>query len=172
VREVSAIAIQKVWRKMKEFTKVGSPVDANQVQESKEVLRAMQNLKAIRLAPLAFEQDFSARVESKIWGLSHQVESMSTEVKESQEATRNMVLKEMALIQGRMVKTMLDEMRASASNRGTPDAAQVRAGKSPKKSGSKGTPQKKGTGAGNVFSTLSVAKKRAAPIRSRRLSRD
>jgi len=40
------------------------------------------------------------------------------------------------------------------------------------KNSGKGTPKKKGTGVGNVFSTLAVAKKRAAPIRSRRLSRD
>ena len=77
-----------------------------------QVLRAVAKLKAVRTAPLDYEQDFAARVESKLWDLNREVDTLKGEVKREQEETRNIVLKEMALIQGRMVKTMLDEIRS------------------------------------------------------------
>lgn len=186
VRVVSAIAIQSIWRKMREYRirRHGSPKNAPQgkkPEDSKEVLRAIQKLKAVRKAPIDFDQDFTARVESKVWDLNRECAELKDEVKRESEITRGMVLKEMALIQGRMVKTMLEEIRsesapprAMAASRGDrpPDAGG--GGKNGgKKGGGKSMPKKGGgTGVGNVFSTLAVAKKRAAPIRSRRLSRD
>jgi cell division septum initiation protein DivIVA len=195
VREMSAIAIQTVWRKMKEYGRTGAnrdnskskskskrPVSRGSHAESKEVLLRMEQLKLMRTSPVDYEQDFSARVESKVWDLNREVEELKTEVQTQHENFRKDVLKEMALIQGRMVTSLLKEVRQASSERQKVQQQDNSGNRSPtaggKKNGGKKPPKKSagdsgGAGAtGNVFATMAVAKKRAAPVRSRRLSRD
>ena len=186
MREMSAIAIQTVWRKMKEYGRTGAnrdnskskskrPVSRGSHAESKEVLLRMEQLKLMRTSPVDYEQDFSARVESKVWDLNREVEELKTEVQTQHENFRKEVLKEMALIQGRMVTSLLKEVRQASSERQKVQQQDNSGNRSPtaggKKNGGKKPPKKSagdsgGAGAtGNVFATMAVAKKRAAPVR-------
>ena len=135
----------------------------------------MEQLKLMRTSPVDYEQDFSARVESKVWDLNREVEELKTEVQTQHENFRKDVLKEMALIQGRMVTSLLKEVRQASSERQKVQQQDNSGNRSPtaggKKNGGKKPPKKSagdsgGAGAtGNVFATMAVAKKRAAPVR-------
>eukprot|EP01043_Picozoa_sp_COSAG02_P033751 COSAG02_NODE_2321_length_9138_cov_11.428366_7_plen_220_part_00 len=186
VRVASAIAIQTVWRKMKLYKRTKSPKSDQQSQlNSKEVLLALGTLKQVRVAPLDFEQDFAARVESKMWEMNAEIDELKEEIKSQHETLRRDVLKEMALIQGRMSKAIVEEVRKATSRRSTPKLAPERINKQSRESGS--TPKKNKSTArssksqssgdaghmkGNALSSVAAAKKHAARTRSRRLSRD
>lgn len=194
VRVASAIAIQKVWRKMRQFKKsprMTAPSKAPQL-DYKEVLVALEDLKQVRTAPVGYEQDFAARVESKMWDLNYEVDELKGEVKRQHEQLRTDVLKEMAVIQGRMVKAMVEEVRKATSQGSSPEPAYPAypaskngaAGAKPKngskkirkkaekKSDTSASKTHNDDGSGNVFSSMAMAKKKTARVRSRRLSRD
>ena len=182
VRVASAIAIQTVWRKMKHYKRREQSEIQNQLN-SKEVLLALETLKQVRVAPLDFEQDFAARVESKMWEMNAEIDELKGEIKRQHEDMRKDVLKEMALIQGRMSKAIVEEVRRANSRRSTPKLAPKKINKESHESGS--TPKKKKSAArssksqspsghrkGNALTSMAAAKKQAARARSRRLSRD
>ena len=71
MRIASAIAIQTVWRKMKQYRRRSlKNVKPDDQLVSKEVLLTLETLKQVRIAPVDFEQDFAARVESKMWEMN------------------------------------------------------------------------------------------------------
>ncbi len=188
VRVASAIAIQTVWRKMSRY-KRRSPKAKEDLQQlvSKEVLLTLERLKELRVAPVDFEQDFAARVEGKMWEMNAEIDELKGEIKSQHEGLRKDVLKEMALIQGRMSKAIVEEVRKTTNRQSTPNLAAkevskqsdrphptAKKDKKKDKSAARGSKSPGGAGSskGNALSSIAAAKKQTAKARKRRLSRD
>ena len=179
VRTASAIAIQTVWRKMKQYKrkaakrKKGEPLRL----DSKEVLVTLEALKQVRTAPIDFEQDFAARIETQVWETHRDIGNLAQEIKSEHEGLRKDVLKEMAVVQGRLSKAIVEELR---KGRASPEFAETKAKggsrKEAQKAGKKSAPtskkKKKDSKSGDPFSAVAAAKKQSGKARSRRLSRD
>lgn len=114
IKVLSAQVIQRVFRHISKVPKDSSKEEykkRNPINKVSSVTHAIRALARVKSAPLQFDADFETRAEQQLDFLREEVIELREQVAKGQEESTQRILKELAVMQGRMRKDILDEFR-------------------------------------------------------------